>query len=215
LVFAQRNARPCPLLEVTNPGDPIIRWLAPSADVRTDLARYRVFAHGECVDEPTDVSEWWTDDMMAFVIGCTGSFEQHMVGGGIRLRHLDEGRLVPIYMTNRECEPAGRLHGPLAVSMRPILQTDVARTIQLTARFPAFHGAPIWVGDPDGLGVDLDYPLFGDRLGLEPDEVPMFWACSVTPQLVAEASGVELMITNYPSHMFLTDVPTPQMAIIA
>jgi uncharacterized protein YcsI (UPF0317 family) len=215
MIFAQRNPGPCPLLEVTEPGDPCPKQLAPNADLRTDLGRYRVYEDGKCVAEPSDVTEHWTDDMMAFVIGCTGSFEHHMVDSGISLDYLDDGKVVPVYITDRECVPAGALHGPLAVSMRPIRSNEIARAIELTARFPAFHGAPIHVGDPEALGVDISEPAHGDKVEIGEDQVPVFWACSVTPQLVALASNVDSMITNYPAFMFITDVPTERMAVVA
>src|SRR5262249_19928137 len=149
-----------------------------------------------------------------FAVGCTGSFEQLILAAGIRLRHLEEDFSVPVYITDRECATAGRMRGPLAVSMRPIRQEQVSAVVALTARFPAFHGAPLGVGDPDAFGIDLDRPDWGDRIPLEADEIPVFWACSVTPQLVATASKLELMITNYPSHMLITDVRTEQMAVV-
>ena len=207
--------RPCPLLEVTEPGNACPTQLAPGADLRTDLGRYRVYESGECVAEPGNVTAQWTEDMMAFVIGCTGSFEHHMVDAGISLDYLDDGKVVPVYVTDRECQSAGALHGPLAVSMRPIRSDEVPRAIELTARFPAFHGAPIHVGDPDALGVDISEPAYGDKVEIGDDQVPVFWACSVTPQLVALASNVDSMITNYPAFMFITDVPTEQMAVVA
>jgi len=215
MVFAQRNPGPCPLLEVTEPGAPSPKRLAPDADLRTDLGRYRVYSGGACVAEPEDVSDHWTEEMMAFVIGCTGSFEHHMVDAGISLDYLNQDKVVPVYVTDRECEPAGALHGPLAVSMRPIRSEEVARAIELTARFPAFHGAPIHIGDPEALGVDIDKPAYGDHVEIKAEDVPVFWACSVTPQLVALASNVDSMITNYPAFMFITDVPTEQMAVVA
>jgi uncharacterized protein YcsI (UPF0317 family) len=215
MVFAQRNSASCPLLAVLEPGEPIMTSLAPGADLRTDVTRYRVFSRGDCVAEPTSASAYWREDLMTFVIGCTGSFEAYIVKAGIRLRHLEEGKTVPVYVTNRPSEPAGDLHGPMAVSMRPIHTGEVARVSQLTARFPAFHGAPLQVGDADALGVDLDKPAYGDRLTLEADEVPVFWACSVTPQLVATAARVEYMVTNFPNHMLITDVATERMAVLA
>ena len=215
MIFAQRNPRPIPLLAVTDPGEPVLTTLAPGADLRTDIARYRVFEDGRCIEEPEDVRDRWTENTIGFVIGCTGSFEHYLEQAGIALRHLDENRLVPIYVTDRDCAPAGRLRGPLAVSMRAIRESDVARVVQLTSRFPAFHGAPIWIGDPDALGVNLDAPAFGEPLPVLSGEVPVFWACSVTPQLMAEASEVESMITNAPNHMLITDVPTGELAAIA
>ena len=215
MIFAQRNPRPCPVLEVFEPGPPISRKLAPGADLRSDLGKYRVFRDGELIAEPYDVGAYWRDDMIGFLIGCTGSFEPHMVRSGIRLRYLEQGKTAIAYVTNIACEPAGALRAPLAVSMRPIHWTQVEKAVQLTSRFPAFHGAPVHVGDPNMIGIDIDKPWGGKLLDIAADEVPVFWACSVTPQLMAVESKVEFMITNMPAFMFISDVPTEQMAIVA
>lgn len=216
MIFSQRNPRPCPILEVTEPGSPLLRKMAMGADVRTDLSGYRVFKEGKLVAEPHEVSAYWRDDMVGFLIGCTGSFESYMMRAGVRLRHLEEGKVGAIFVTNVECEPVGRLHGPLAVSMRPIHWTQVTKVVQLTSRFPSFHGAPVHVGDPRAIGIaDLAKPWFGDDLHVRDDEVPVFWACSVTPQVVAVQAKLEFMITNAPAYMFVSDVPTEAMAISA
>lgn len=212
--FSQRNPRPCPLLEVLEPGIRLTRKLADGADVTTSLSRYRIFQNGEQVSEVTDVQSYWNDQMVGFLIGCTGSFESHMVKCGVILRHLDEDISVPLYVTNRPCESAGRLAGPLAVSMRPIRSDQVARVVQLTSRFPAFHGAPVHVGNPEAIGIhDLSDPWAGDGIDLREDEVPVFWACSVTPQLVAVQARLPLMITNAPSCMFIADRRTEELAV--
>ena len=215
LVFAQRNPKPCPVLEVTEPGSPLINHLAPGADVRTDLTGYRVFRGGECGETIDDVSHLWSDDMVAFMVGCTASFEAHIAKAGIRLRHLELGQLVPLYVTDRSCTPAGKMHGPLVVSMRPISGDQVARAVGLTSRFPLMHGSPIHVGDPAVLGIKaLEDPDYGDAIEPLADEVPVFWGCSVTPQLVAIKSRLDFMITNAPNHMFISDLTTEQMATV-
>jgi uncharacterized protein YcsI (UPF0317 family) len=216
LTFAQRNPGPCPILEITDPGAPLVQRMAPGADLRTDLSRYRVFERGQMVAQPHDVREYWRDDMVGFLIGCTGSFESYLTGAGIRLRHLEEGKVGAIFLTNVPCTPAGPLRGPLAVSMRPIHWSQVRSVVQLTSRFPAFHGAPVHVGDPRVIGIpDLAQPWFGDILDVRGDEVPVFWACSVTPQVVALEAKLDFMITNAPACMFVSDVPTVQMALLA
>ncbi|MCS6850769.1 MAG: putative hydro-lyase [Gemmataceae bacterium] len=206
LLFCQRNPKPCPLLDVTEPGSPEPRLVAPGADVRTDLPRYRVFRHGELCDEPTDLLAYWRDDLVAFLIGCSFTFENALLQAGVPLRHLEKGCNVPMYRTSLACRPAGIFHGPMTVSMRPMTPAHVIRAVQICSRFPRAHGAPIHIGDPSAIGVrDLARPDFGDPVELRSGEVPVFWACGVTPQTVALATRPSLLITHKPGHMFLTD----------
>jgi uncharacterized protein YcsI (UPF0317 family) len=199
LLFAQRNPQPVPLLDVTDVGSPRT-LLAPGADLRTDLPRYRVWRDGELVDEPTDVVDLWTDDLVAFLIGCSFSFETALLDAGVPVRNIEQGRNVSMYRTARVCRPAGRLSGPLVVSMRPVPAALVPTAVQVTARMPQVHGAPVHVGDPSSLGIaDLGRPDFGD--------VPVFWACGVTPQAALMASRPPFALTHAPGHMFVTDVP--------
>ncbi|MBW4720078.1 putative hydro-lyase [Saccharothrix obliqua] len=206
LLFAQRNPKPCPVLDVTDAGSPTT-VLAPAADLRRDLPRYRVWEHGELVAEPADATPHWRDDLVAFLIGCSFTFESALRRAGVPLRHVEQGRNVPMYVTDRACRPAGRLRGPLVVSMRyvPAHLVDVARDV--TARMPAVHGAPVHVGDPAALGIeDLDVPDFGDAATPHDGDVPVFWACGVTPQAAVMASRPPFAITHAPGHMFVTDV---------
>ncbi|MCW2584268.1 MAG: uncharacterized protein JWQ53_3058 [Klenkia sp.] len=207
LLFAQRNPRPVPLLDVSEPGS----WttpLAPGADLRTDLPRYRVWRDGELVQEPTDVLDLWEADMVAFLIGCSFSFETALLQAGVPVRNIEQGVNVAMYRTDRECRPAGRLSGPLVVSMRPVPAALVATAVQVTARMPQVHGAPVHVGSPADLGIaDLDSPDFGDPVTVQPGDVPVFWACGVTPQAALMASRPPLALTHAPGHMFVTDVP--------
>lgn len=203
LLFAQRNPKPCPVLDVTDPGSPRTA-LAPGADLRTDVPRYRVWRDGVLTDEPTNATPFWRDDLVAFLIGCSFTFESALADAGARLRH---GRNVPMYVTNRECRAAGRLHGPMVVSLRMIPAEQVDTATRVTALMPAVHGAPVHVGDPGQLGIgDLDAPDFGDPPVGEPGDVPMFWACGVTPQAVLMTSRPPFAITHAPGHMFVTDV---------
>lgn len=207
LLFGQRNPRPVPLLDVTDPGS-TTTVLAPDADLRTDLPRYRVWRDGELVDEPTDVVDLWTEDLVAFLVGCSFSFETALLDAGVPVRNIEQGRNVSMYRTNRECRPAGRLSGPLVVSMRPVPAHLVATAVQVTARMPEVHGAPVHVGSPGALGIaDLDRPDFGDPVDVQPGDVPVFWACGVTPQAALMASRPPFAITHAPGHMFVTDVP--------
>ena len=207
LLFAQRNPQPVPLLDVTEPGA-FCTALAPGADLRTDLPRYRVWRDGELVDEPSDVVDLWDDDLVSFLIGCSFSFETALLDAGVPVRNIEQGRNVSMYRTNRACRPAGRLSGPLVVSMRPVPASQVVTAVQVTARMPSVHGAPVHVGSPESLGIeDLSAPHFGDPVNVETGDVPMFWACGVTPQAALMASRPPLAITHAPGFMFVTDVP--------
>jgi uncharacterized protein YcsI (UPF0317 family) len=215
LLFTHRNPRPCPLLEVTDPGSPEPVRVAPGADLRTDLPKYRVYRHGVLTEEVTDLLPLWRDDLVAFLLGCSFTFEAALLKAEVPVRHLEEGRNVPMYITNRPCAPAGLFEGPLVVSMRPIPPEKVARAAAVTARFPAVHGAPVHVGMPEALGIwDLGRPDFGDPVTIRPGEVPVFWACGVTPQAVAMRVKPPLMITHAPGHMFVTDLRDEALAVL-
>jgi uncharacterized protein YcsI (UPF0317 family) len=207
LLFGQRNPQPVPLLDVTDAGSTSTA-LAPGADLRTDLPRYRVWRDGELVDEPSDVTDLWRDDLVSFLIGCSFSFEQALLDAGVPVRNIEQDRNVSMYRTNRRCRPAGRLAGPLVVSMRPIPGELVATAVQVTGRMPQVHGAPVHVGSPDSLGVkDLGRPDFGEPVDFEPGDVPVYWACGVTPQAALMDSRPPFAITHAPGRMFVTDVP--------
>lgn len=207
LLFCQRNPKPCPLLDVTEPGDPVPRGVAPGADLRTDLPAYRVFRRGELVDEPTDVRSYWRDDLVAFVIGCSFTFETALLQAGVPVRHVEQGCNVPMYRTNIECRSAGIFHGPMVVSMRPLTPAQAVTATRICARFPRAHGPPVHFGDPTAIGIrDAARPDFGDPVEIRPGEVPVFWACGVTPQAVVMTAKPEFVITHKPGHMFLTDL---------
>ncbi|HEX2321102.1 MAG TPA: putative hydro-lyase [Streptosporangiaceae bacterium] len=212
--FARRNPGPCPLLDVTRPGSTQTR-LAPGADLRTDLPAYRVFEQGKCVAEPDEVTGWWREDMVTFLTGCSFTFERALVAAGVPVRHAELGINVAMFITDRQCESAGRFAGPLVVSMRPVPADLVATAAAVTARFPASHGAPVHAGDPAALGIaDLARPDFGGPVPLQPGDVPVFWACGVTPQAALAAARVPLAISHAPGHMFITDVPESEQRLV-
>jgi len=207
LRFCFYNPKSCPLLEVTGWGDtgPDPSW-AWGADIRTDVPRYRVYRDGELVDEPTDLMDIWQDDFVSFLIGCSFTFEQALLEAGVPVRHIECGCNVPMYRTNIPTRTAGPFAGPMVVSMRPVPAHLVQTAVDVTARYPSVHGAPVHVGDPVAIGIArLDRPDYGDAVPVGKDEVPVFWACGVTPQAVALAIRVPLMITHAPGHMFVTD----------
>jgi len=215
LHFCQRNPKPCPLIGVSAPGDFRIPGLAEDLDVRTDVPRYRVWRDGALADEPTDLMGWWRDDLVTFAIGCSFSFEQALLDDGIELRHMTCDCTVPMYRTSIETAAAGPFHGPLVVSMRPMRPADAIRAIQITTRFPAVHGAPVHIGKPELIGiVDLAKPDYGDAVPIRDDEMPVFWACGVTPQSVIAAARPEFCITHYPGAMLVTDRRNNEFAIM-
>jgi len=211
LRFCQRNPKPCPLIEVTDPGDPEPKLTAKGADLRTDLPRYRVYRNGQLIEEPTDIRDLWQDDFVAFLLGCSYSFEYALAKVGVPLRHVETGMNVPMYRTNIECVPSGGFSGPMVVSMRPIPARLVPLAVKVTSRVPQVHGAPIHVGAPAALGVDLQQPGWGDPPEVLPDEIAVFWACGVTPQAVALDAAPELMITHAPGHMFVTRLTNAEL----
>ncbi len=207
LLFCQRNPKPCPLLELTDPGNAEPRELAPGADLRTDLPRYRVYQQGQLVEEPADIRRRWRDDLVAFLLGCSFSFEEAMQRAGLPVRHIDEGRNVPMYRTNIATKPAGIFRGPTVVSMRPLTVAQSIRAVEITSRYTKAHGAPLHVGDPAAIGIaDISKPDFGDAVTIHPGELPVFWACGVTPQAVLMEVKPDFAITHSPGCMFVSDV---------
>jgi uncharacterized protein YcsI (UPF0317 family) len=207
LLFCQRNPKPCPLLEVTDPGSAEPRAVAPGADLRTDVPRYRIYQNGQYIDEPHDLTNWWRNDLVSFLLGCSFTFENALLQAGVPLRHLEMGRNVPMYRTSLSCRPSGMFHGPMVVSMRPMTPAQAVKAVEVCGRYPRAHGAPVHFGDPSALGIrDLDRPDFGDPVTIQRGEVPVFWACGVTPQAVAMEARPPLLITHSPGHMFVTDL---------
>ena len=206
LLFAQRNPKPCPVLEVTDAGSRMLHRIA-NADVTTDIPRYRIFKDGVMVDEVTDASAYWRDDLVSFLIGCSFSFESELLEANVSVRHIEENRNVPMYLTNIACDPAGQMHGNMVVSMRPLPPEQIVRAVTATAAMPRVHGAPVHIGNPAGIGIaDLAKPDFGDAVTINPGETPVFWACGVTPQAIVMAAKPRFAISHAPGHMLITDV---------
>ena len=215
LLFCQRNPKPCPLIEVCDEGSAEPVGVAPGADLRIDIPRYRIYEHGELAVEVDDLRPHWRPDLVAFLLGCSFTFEWALLDAGVRLWHVENGKGVAMYRTSLQCRPAGAFHGPMVVSMRPIHGADLAKAVTASARYPGAHGAPVHVGDPAAIGIaDLMQPDYGDVQQFAPGDVPVFWACGVTPQAVALASKPPLMITHAPGHMFITDMPNAALAAL-
>lgn len=205
LLFAQRNPKSCPVLDVTEPGE--VSASVFDGDLRTDLPAYRVYRDGKYVEERAEVTDLWREDLVSFLIGCSFTFETPLLEAGVPVRHMEAGTNVAMYETNRACRPAGRFSGPLVVSMRPVPADRVADAVRITSRYPAVHGAPVHVGDPSALGIeDLARPDHGDPVEVREGEIPVFWACGVTPQAAVMASAPEFAIGHAPGHMAITDV---------
>jgi uncharacterized protein YcsI (UPF0317 family) len=212
--FCQRNPKPCPLIGMGAPGDPSLPDLG-DIDIRTDVPRYRVFRDGRLVDEPTDVRDYWSDDLVTFVLGCSFSFERPLLEAGLRLQHIERNTVVPMYRTSIDCVPAGRFKGKMVVSMRPFTPADAIRATQITSRFPAVHGAPVHLGLPEAIGIaDLANPDLGDPAEIRPGELPVFWACGVTPQVAVEAARPPICITHKPGSMLITDRRNAELAAL-
>jgi len=213
LRYCQRNPKPCPVLAVSEPGRPELPTLGRDIDIRTDVPRYRVWQRGELVDSPTDIRDLWRDDLVSFVIGCSFSFEQALMEAGLPLRHVQQGRNVAMYRTSIETEATGPFRGPMVVSMRPFSPQDAIRAVQVTSRFPDVHGAPVHIGDPAQIGIgDLAHPDYGDAVDVLPGELPVFWACGVTPQAAIARAKPEFCITHAPGAMLITDLLNQQLA---
>ena len=215
LRFCHLNPKPCPVIGMSEPGDPALPMLGNDVDIRSDIPKYRVFENGTCVEECHDMSHRWRDDLVAFVLGCSFSFEEALLEAGLSLRHIEKGVNVPMYKTNIETRPAGPFAGPLVVSMRPFKPADAIRAIQITSRFPNVHGAPVHFGDPAAIGIgDLMTPDYGNVPTVEDGEVPVFWACGVTPQAIVEVAKPSLCITHSPGCMLVTDLLNAELSVL-
>lgn len=215
LLFCQRNPKSCPLIDVTDIGSFTPNSIAKDADIRTDIPKYRIYKDGEYSEEVADITDYWEDDMVAFLIGCSFTFETPLLEAGIPIRHIEENCNVPMYKTNIPCVKAGIFEGPIVVSMRPMSSADAIRAVQITSRFPDVHGAPIHIGDPSQIGIsDLTKPDFGDSVTIKDGEIPVFWACGVTPQAVAMQSKPSIMITHAPGCMFISDLKDEKLSVL-
>ena len=212
-LFCERNPKPCPLLALSAPGDPRLPELGEDLDIRTDVARYRVFRDGVLTEEVTDLRDLWRPDLVTFVLGCSFSFEEALSAEGLRLRYVEQGTNVPMFRTNVDCAPAGRFRGKLVVSMRPFKPADAIRAVEITSRYPRVHGAPVHIGFPEAIGIeDLAEPWAGDPTEVRAGELPLFWACGITPQSVVLEAKPSLCITHAPGHMLVTDLENARLA---
>lgn len=214
LLFCQRNPKPCPLLEVLELGKYRTEFLSSEADVRTDIPRYNIYRKGKREATVNEITGFWEKDFVTFFLGCSFSFEEALLRSKIPIRHIEENKNVPMYITHIPCHPAGIFHGPMVVSMRPIAPDKIVQAVQITSRYASVHGGPIHIGDPGKIGIkDLKKPDFGDPVVIEKGEVPVFWACGVTPQAVVMKAKPDLCITHAPGHMFISDILNEELAV--
>ena len=207
LLFTMRNPKPCPILEVGDVGSRLVKKMADCADIATDIPKYRIWRNGELECEVNDISSYWREDLVYFLIGCSFSFEGELLAADIPVRHIEEGRNVPMFLTNIECEPAGIFHGKMVVSMRPLTGEQAVKASAVTSQMPRVHGAPIHIGDPSVIGIeDVNHPDFGEAVTINEGELPVFWACGVTPQSAVMSAKPDFAISHAPGHMFITDV---------
>jgi uncharacterized protein YcsI (UPF0317 family) len=213
--FCHLNPKPCPLLSASEPGDPRLPALGEDLDIRSDIPLYRIWRHGELVEEVRDLKAVWREDLVSFVLGCSFSFEEALIENGLELRHISRNSNVPMYRTSIATVPAGPFHGPMVVSMRPFRPADAIRAVQVTSRFPSVHGAPVHLGMPGQIGIkDIAKPDYGDAVPVHADEMPVFWACGVTPQSVIATVKPEFCITHAPGHMLVTDLLNARLAVM-
>ena len=207
LLFTQRNPKSCPLLEVSDVGNKMLRTLGKDIDITTDIPKYRVYEKGVLTGEYTNIKELWRDDFVSFLIGCSFSFESDLLEENITIRHIEEHCNVPMFITNIECNPAGIFNGKMVVSMRPLPHDEIVKSVLISGSMPKVHGAPIHIGDPSLIGIkDVMKPDFGDSVHFKEGEVPVFWPCGVTPQSVVMNVKPDIVITHAPGHMLITDV---------
>jgi uncharacterized protein YcsI (UPF0317 family) len=215
LLFCQRNPKPCPLLEVLEPGQFRTKFLSLDADIRTDIPRYNIYRKGTLQNTVKEIRSFWQKDFVSFLLGCSFSFEEAMLRSNIPVRHIEENKNVPMFISSIPCQPAGVFHGPMVVTMRPIPSNRITRAVQITSRYASVHGAPIHIGEPSTIGIkDLKKPDFGDPVTLKKGEVPVFWACGVTPQAVVMKAKPDLCITHAPGHMFISDLLNEELAVL-
>ena len=215
LLFCQRNPKPCPLLEVLEPGQFGTKFLSLDADIRTDIPRYNIYRKGKLQRTVKEIRSFWQKDFVSFLLGCSFSFEEAMLRSNIPVRHIEENKNVPMFISSIPCQPAGVFHGPMVVTMRPIPSKMITRAVQITLRYASVHGAPIHIGEPSAIGIkDLKKPDFGDPVTLKKGEVPVFWACGVTPQAVVMQAKPDLCITHAPGHMFISDLLNEELAVL-
>lgn len=214
LLYCSNNPKACPLIGLTRPGNTKIPELG-KLDIRSDIPKYRIYRGGLLETEVSDISDLWSDDLVTFVLGCSFTFEEALISSGYPIRHIEQSRNVPMFKTNLETMPGGIFNGPLVVSMRSFPRHQIPTIYDLSGKFPQAHGTPVYWGDPEQIGIkDISNPEYGDAIDIPADEVPVFWACGVTPQAAIERAKPELCITHAPGCMLVTDIASTDAPVV-
>lgn len=209
--FCRLNPFPCPVLEIMDKS-PKTHDMGEGGDITTDIPEYYIYRDGVLVDKKRDVSDMWQDDFVGFLIGCSFSFEEKLMKEGIEVRHIAQGRNVPMFKTNIQTKQAGPFFGPMVCSMRPMTPENAKRAYDITVKMPNVHGAPVHIGDPAEIGIkDIMKPDYGEAVDIYDGEVPVFWPCGVTPQAAVENAKPPIVITHSPGHMFITDIVNAEL----
>lgn len=205
--YCQRNPKPCPLVGVSETGNPMMKTLGHDIDIRDDVPSYNVYRDGELFKVVTDINQFWQDDFVAFALGCSFTFEDALIRAGIPVWHIENNKTVPMYRSSIQTCPAGPFNGEMVVTMRAIDAHRVDEAVEISKRYPMAHGRPVHIGDPAAIGLnDLSRPQWGDSPAPLGDKVPVFWACGVTPQNAIMRAKLPVSITHTPGHMLITDV---------
>jgi len=205
--FCENNPKPCPLLEVVGPGEHRTRSLADNADLLNTIPKYLIWKDGCIYKEVAQISEYYSDDLVFFLLGCSFSFEQALASSGIRLRHIEMNKNVSMFNTDIPLKASGPFFGKMVVSMRPIYHDLVPRACLITGRYPDVHGEPVHIGYPEMIGIqNIKQADYGDSVEIKLDEIPVFWACGVTPQNVLVEAKLPFAITHAPGFMFVGDM---------
>ncbi len=214
LAFCEANPKPCPLIAVSQPGEFSLTKLGADIDIRSDIPSYRVFENGQLRNEVNDISDLWRDDLVAFLLGCSFSFEEALIAEGLDVRNVTEAVNVPMYRTNIDCTAVGQFAGQMVVSMRPFAPPEALRAAEISGRFPSVHGEPVHYANPEHIGItDVDQPDYGDSVTIKEGEHPLFWACGVTPQVALENAKPPFCITHSPGSMLVTDMKNSDLAV--
>ncbi|SET24715.1 putative hydro-lyase [Thalassotalea agarivorans] len=214
-VFCDKNSQACPLIyKASEAGEYALTALGTDVDIRTDIPKYKHFIDGQFVEELSDIRAIWQQDYVSFLLGCSFSFEEALLEEGIEIRNISENKNVPMFITNRACESVGPFSGPLVVSMRPMTLENAERAVEICKQFPRVHGEPVHIGDPKALGIaHINEPDFGDAVTIKEGEVPVFWACGVTPQMAIMAAKPSSCITHSPGYMLVTDLKNSALRV--
>jgi len=204
--YCRQNPKPCPVIGVSKAGDVSIPELCDDLDIRVDVPEYCIFQNGELKGSVPHIKGYWNENMVSIVLGCSFSFEDALIQAGLNVRNIDMGVNVSMFETNVATQATENFSGNMVVSMRPYKQSQIEQVVETTEPFTMAHGAPVHIGNPEGIGVtELNNPQYGSPVTIKEDEIPVFWGCGVTTQKAIEQAQLPLVITHAPGKMLITD----------